>query len=283
MKILVVGGSSVSGQCAINAIKELNQNNTVISTSSRDAEVKGADITIGEVALEEASATDKILNHEAVKDIDYVIYIPARGMVGISARDATLAQVEESLDYCFRPFLRMVKTLQPKKGIALSGFITMQPLLEVYGAMTFTKIAMEQIAVKYPEKVQLLRIGMFHSSSVRGIALLVQRRLMKDKSFRPELFDNWKSSGKKFSEFFYEKNYRFEEDSYKQHAAGKPFRPTEPDDIKEAFKLALQGEKAPIINVLGSWLWKDSEMPYLPPAITDNIELIPDDLEKLLV
>jgi len=287
MKVLIVGGSSVSGQCAIKAVKALGTQNEIITTSSRTEDVSGAgagaDFTIGNIALDESGAVDAILKDEHVKNIDYVIYIPARGEVGIPAAEATKQMVEESLDYCFRPFLRLHKALQPKKGIALSGFITMQPLLEIYGAMTFTKIAMEQLAVKYPKKIQLLRIGMFHSNSVRGIALLVQRRLNRNKDFNPTLYQRYKASGRKFTDFFYDQNYRFEEESFKQHANGIAFRPTEPRDIQAAFEMALKGEDGAIINVLGAWRWTENEMPYLPPDIADNLHLIPDDLEQLLI
>ena len=137
--------------------------------------------------------------------------------------------------------------------------------------------------MKHPDKVQIIRIGMFHSNSVRGIALLVQKNLMRNRNANAELFDAWKASGKKFPEYFYAKNYKVEEDAYKQHSGGVPFRPTEPEDIKNAFKRALLGEKAAIINCLGPWQWVENEMPYLPEEITSNIHLIPADLEGLLL
>jgi len=144
--------------------------------------------------------------------------------------------------------------------------------------MTFTKIAMEQLAVSNPLDLQIIRIGMFHSNSVRGIMILAHRRILRDPDFQPEWRSEWKASGKKFPDFFYEKNYRCEEETYKSHANGVPFRPTEPEDIERAFELALGGEKAPIINLLGAWIWTEDTMPTLPESIRSRLDFIPKDL-----
>ena len=284
MRVLIIGGSSVSGQTAIEAVKDLNKDNIVISTTSGQKDVKGADHTIYNIRLDEGGVEEKILNESEVKDIDYHIYVPARGQVGISADEATKEMVDESLDYCFRPTLRLHKALQPKATIALSGFITMEPLMEIYGAMTFTKIAMEDISVKNPDKIKILRIGMFHSNSVRGIAILAQRRFLREKDHNPALRKEWKESGKKFNQFFYDRNYHFEEQYYKDVNAkenpGIAFRPTVPEDIKAGFTRLLKGEKAPIVNVLGAWQWVENKMPALPPVIQNNIDFYTERLRK---
>ncbi|HRP70860.1 MAG TPA: hypothetical protein PLY93_15150, partial [Turneriella sp.] len=130
--------------------------------------------------------------------------------------------------------------------------------------------------------LQILRIGMFYSNSVRGIALLAQRRFMREKNFHSEWHDEWKASGKKFSDFFYDKNYRSEEETYREHANGVPFRPTEPGDIADAFCIVFQGEKSPIINVLGAWRWFENTMPHLPEAITSRMHLIDPYIYELV-
>jgi hypothetical protein len=180
------------------------------------------------------------------------------------------------------PYLKLSKALKPKRTIALSGFMALPALTKIYGAMTFTKVAMEQLAVNNPDKLQIIRIGMFHSNSVRGIAILAQRRFMRESEFQPEWRAQWKASGKKFSEFFYEMNYAQEEQMYKQHGNGVPFRPTIPEDITNGFLMAFQGEPAPIINVLGPWLWTESAMPDLPETITSRLHLIPDSIYRIL-
>ena len=113
---MVVGGTSVSGKTAFEAIKELDAANEIITTTSRDNKVDGADITITGISLTEDSAEEKILGSGHCRDIDYMIYIPARGQVGIKAEEATRDMVEESLNYSFRPFLRLAKELKPRKS-----------------------------------------------------------------------------------------------------------------------------------------------------------------------
>lgn len=302
--ILVVGGSSVSGGCAVRAARqwagEQNTEARIISTSSRtNGQVEGADITLGGIDLGDPGAVTNILDglkandleanpvsgEKSAKGLDYIIYIPARGEVGIPASQATAEMVSEAVDYCIRPFLALSREMNPLLTVSLSGFITMPPLLQVYGAMSFTKIAQEEITLRHPKRLKILRIGMFHSNSVRGIALLVQRNMTR--GIHPDMAElrrEWKESGvKKFQEFFYQKNYRFEEESYRDQApAGVAFRPTEPADIEAAFLNILRGEPAPIVNVLGAWYWTEDKMPPLPPVIQDNRRLIPTDLDQEL-
>lgn len=281
MRILIVGAGSVSGKSALQAAKAAGA--TVIATTSRKENLPGADHTIHDIDLENPAAVDLILADRFLTEqpLDYIAYIPARGAVGISLEEAEASMVEPSLSYSVRPYLKLHKALHPKKTIALSGFITMEPLLKIYGAMCFTKIAMEQLAVDHPKDLQIIRIGMFHSNSVRGIMILAQRRFMRDPSYQPEWRAEWKASGKRFPDFFYAKNYKCEEDTYRIHGQGKPFRPTEPSDITEAFRLAFSGESKPIINVLGPWLWTEDSMPVLPDSIQSRMHFVPGDLNLI--
>jgi len=280
MKILIVGAGAVSGKAAVKAAHELNA--TIIATTSRTENIEGADETIYGIDLEKADAVSKILADPRVKSIDYVIYIPARGEVGMDVTEATAEMIPPSLSYSVIPYLQLTNALKPKRTIALSGFMALPAMARIYGAMTFTKVVMEELAVRHPERLQIIRIGMFYSNSVRGIALLAQRRFTREKNFQSAWKDEWKASGKKFSEFFFDKNYRSEEETYKEHAQGIPFRPTGPDDITKAFKLALNGEKAPIINVLGAWQWVENKMPQLPNEITSRLHLIPKNIYSVL-
>jgi hypothetical protein len=187
----------------------------------------GSAHTIHGIDLAEPLAAEKILDDSFLrsKPVDYVLYIPARGEVGIALEESTKEMVEPSLAYSVRPYLKLHSVLKPGRTVALSGFITMPPLMKIYGAMTFTKIAMERLAVENPSALQIIRIGMFHSNSVRGIMILAQRRFLRDPSFQPDWRAEWKASGKRFPDFFYSKNYSCEEETYRHHSGGKPFRP----------------------------------------------------------
>lgn len=278
MRVLIVGAGSVSGRAAMQAAEEAGAE--IITTTSRTENLPGSAHTIHGIDLANSDAAEKILADANLrsKPIDYVFYIPARGEVGIALEEAKPEMVEPSLAYSVRPYLKLHSVLKPRRTVALSGFITMPPLMKIYGAMTFTKIAMEQLAVANPAALQVIRIGMFHSNSVRGIMILAQRRFMRDPSYQPDWRAEWKASGKRFPDFFYAKNYTCEEETYKSHGNGLPFRPTEPADIAAGFRLALGGESSPIINVLGPWIWTEDSMPALPQAIQERLHFIPEDL-----
>ena len=280
MKVFIVGAAAVSGRAALKAAKELGAE--VITTTSRNEDVPGADHTIYGIDLESPDAVDKMLADKRLTGIDYLIYIPARGSVGMDISESKAEMIPPSLEYSVIPYLKLSQALRPKRTIALSGFMALPALMKIYGAMTFTKIAMEELAVRHPDKLQIIRIGMFFSNSVRGIALLAQRRFTREKEFQPDWRAEWKASGMKFSDFFYDKNYRSEEEAYRAHAGGIPFRPTVPDDITNGFRMALKGEKAPIINVLGPWLWTEDKMPALPAEITSRTHLIPKSIYEII-
>ena len=127
-----------------------------------------------------------------------------------------------------------------------------------------------------------VHIGMFQSNSVRGVAILVQRNMMRNPTAELlALRNEWKDSGiRKFREFFYNKNYEYEKSIYRD--TDIPYRPTEPQDIQKATIRALSGEKAPIINLIGDWVWTEDRAPELPAVLEERRHLIPDDLEKIL-
>jgi len=282
MRIFIVGAGAVSGGAALGASKKMNAE--VISTTSRDVDIEGAAHTIHGIDLEKPDAVEKMLaDRELIsKPIDYIIYIPARGQVGMDISESKADMIGPSLEYSVYPYLKLAKALKPRRTIALSGFMALPALMKIYGAMTFTKIAMEELAVRNPDKLQIIRIGMFFSNSVRGIAILAQRRFMREENFQNDWRSEWKKSGKKFSEFFYDKNYASEEETYRAYSNGAAFRPTVPADIQIGFERALAGEKAPIINVLGPWYWTENQMPVLPEAITSRAHLIPSEIYKMI-
>lgn len=283
MRILIVGASAVSGQAAIAAARSLNEPVEVLATSSSSRDLKTADRTIHGIDLTQAQAVERIVEGVGKSKVDVVIYIPARGQVGMPARLSTAELVQESLEYSVIPYLKLHRALSPRRTISLSGFITMDPMLLIYGAMTFTKIAMEDLAVRHPRELQVIRLGMFLSNSVRGIALLVQRNMQR--KVYPDLsalYEEWKQVGGRFQDFFWQKNYGFEERCYKQFGKGVGFRPTTEQDLEKGFARALRTEPEPIINVLGPWQWTQNTMPPLPAVIEENISLIPKDLDRHL-
>ena len=286
MEYLVVGGSAVAGQMILRAIREHDPAaRTTATTSSTDRPVTGADRTFFEIDLADPAAVDRILSAWTGDPPGWIAYVPARGEVGMPTSRATRAMVRESVDYCIRPMLRLTQALRPQMTVCLSGFITMAPMLECYGAMAYSKLIMEDLVVRHPHRLKAIRLGMFPSNSVRGIAILTQRNLMRKTV--PELApmaEEWRSSGRRFSDFFYEKNWHFEETVYRGAAASdKPFRPTTAEDICSGMRRVLAGEPAPILNVLGDWVWTDDRMPALPAVVEAHADFLKWGLDEYLM
>ena len=84
MRVLIVGAGSVSGAAAMQAAADLGAE--IITTTSRNADLPGCAHTIHGIDLAEPLAADKILSDSFLraKPVDYVLYIPARGEVGIA-------------------------------------------------------------------------------------------------------------------------------------------------------------------------------------------------------
>ena len=282
---LIVGGSSVSGQAIIQGLREEDANGFLISTTSGDGSVAGADATIQGIDLSDASAARRMIagtrEHQSAGTLDTIVYVPARGMVGIPASAATRAMVDESIDYSIRPMLELMRALKPRLTVCLSGFITMESMLDIYGAMTYTKLIMEDLATRHADRFKVIRLGMFPSKSVRGIAILVQKGAQR-KTY-PELgrmAELWRASGeKKFQDWMWNRNWEFEESVYREAAASdKAFRPTTADDIQLAARRVLS-EPAPILNVLGDWVWTDDRMPAIPGVVQERGDFLKTDLD----
>ncbi|MBE7438264.1 MAG: hypothetical protein HS115_07375 [Spirochaetales bacterium] len=269
MRILVVGGTAVSGQAALQAGRAAGA--YCFATSSDGRKVDLAQETAA-LRLDDGGADmDRFVKSLGGQTFDFLVYTPARGPVALPAREATKDMVEESLSFSVLPYLKLARALSGRV-IALSGFVTMPPLLSIYGAMTFTKLTMENLAIAFPERFGILRAGMFLSRSVRGIALLVQRRMQRDPDAELQaLRDEWKKVGGRFQDFFWNRNFQYEASYYGGHGRGEAFRPTEPEDLVRAFSLIFKGEKAPIVNVIGSWLWTDEQMPAVPTDLPGDL------------
>jgi len=274
MHVLVVGGSAVSGQAALKAARASGA--SCLATSSDGRRVEHADETAPLRLDDDGTSLQKFIQEYASRKFDYLVYTPARGAVAIPALQATKEMVAESLAFSVQPYLRLARAFSGRV-IALSGFVTMPPLLSIYGAMTFTKLTMESLAVRFPERFGILRAGMFYSNSVRGIALLVQRRMQKDANAELQgLHADWKKVGGRFQDFFWKRNFEYEENYYSRHGGGAPFRPTEAEDLVRAFLRIFQGDGAPIMNLIGNWIWTDTAMPEVPASFP--VELIRTDL-----
>ena len=280
MKYLIIGGNSYAAQNAIKAIRQYNENAEIIASTSTSSPIESADHTLFEIDLNSANAVSKVVedcNSMGIQDIEWLIYTPAFGRVGIPIDRSTAEDVQGSINFSFRPMLELMERLQPKNAMCFSGYYWLESLLRAYGAMALTKIAMEQTAIRFPEKIKIVRSGLFPSKSLRGILLLSQRTLMKDtyEELRP-LYISWKDSGKKFADYFYDFAYNCEKEMLDEKSLD--FRPTTGEDIQKAIIQFFEGETAPIVNTMAGHTWTDNTMPELPGVLVRNQNLIPNDL-----
>ncbi|MCB1190057.1 MAG: hypothetical protein H7A23_05260 [Leptospiraceae bacterium] len=282
---LIIGGNAVSGEQTILAIKSEDKNAFVISTSSKEKDVPNAGETIRNIDLTSPKSIEDIVSIIGDKRLKALIYIPARGIVGKPVVYAEKSEYLESIEFSVIPMLKLTKALKPELSLWFSGFMWLKPLMLFYGTMTYTKITMEQLTLQFPEQFKCIRYGMFHSDSVRGIAVLVQRTLNAD--LYPEMAEYkkaWKESGKKFKDFFPGMNYEHEESQLKTEGNfEKPFRPLEPRDIQVGIKKALFHKTKPILNVVGNWYWENDNLPNWPAEIQKHLEIIDQNLERYLL
>lgn len=236
---LVVGGSAVSGQQAIAAIRNRNPSARIISTTTGTDSVARADETLTGIDLV-AGGVESII--ESVSDpVTAIVYIPARGMVGKPVQYYDRSEYEDSIAFSVIPALKLTKALQPARLIWLSGFMWLSSLRQIYGTMTYTKISMEELTFQYPDLIRCIRLGTFVSRSTRGISVLLQKTLQSGKYPELESLKNsWKESGKKFKDYFNELALITEEKELgHQYNFKEPYRPLSEDDIRNAFEMAL--------------------------------------------
>lgn len=281
---LVIGGNAVSGEHTIKAIQSQDPDSYIFSTTSGSTKIPCANESIFNIDLTKKDSVNKLVSHTGNKKIKSLVYIPARGTVGKPVTYATREEHIESLDYSVIPMLKLVKALNPELSVWFSGFMWLKPLMLFYGTMTYTKIAMEQLTLKYPDKLKCIRYGMFHSKSVRAIAIMVQRSLKNN--LYPEMEDyknEWIKSKKKFKNFFPAMNYHYEKIQLRKEAnSDLAYRPLEARDIQTGIKKALFHKTKPILNVVGDWYWENDNLPDWPKEIGSHLEIIPDDLDKYL-
>ncbi len=278
---LIIGGRSEAGQSAIQAIREYHQAGAtdtpaakIFATSSaadadRDA-VAGADVVIPGIDLNQGDAAERVcsaLDAMQKPDIDMLFFTPAFGPIGYPIRAATNPDADLAIQFSVAPMRTLADALQPRLTVGYSAFYWLPHALVGYGSMSYAKVLLDTLAHRQPDRFRAIRGGTFRSPATRGIGLLLQRALKTTEHAElKELGQEFKKGGGKFSEFFF--NFAF---SHEAAAFGEnfdtPHRATSRDDLKLATLRLLQGEDAPVLCVIGDWIWAEHEMPELDPNI----------------
>ena len=268
MNYLVVGGRGEAGQSAIEAIRSQAPEAWIAATSSNETPVPGASSTIQGVDLadKEAPARIKTALGERAGQLRALFFTPAFGPIGYPVRAATPEDVREALQFSFRPMVELSNSLNPKITVGYSAFYWLPHSLAGYGSMAYAKLALEQCAIKHPDRFRVVRAGTFRSQATRGIGLLLFRKIRNTPHPElQELASRFEKSDKKFTDFFFEHAFQTEEATYGVDFQS-PHRPTTRADLTLCNRRILAGESAPIINVLGDWIWTSDHLPELPEA-----------------
>ncbi|MEQ9365465.1 MAG: SDR family NAD(P)-dependent oxidoreductase [Leptospirales bacterium] len=266
MNYLIVGASSEAGQSALDALREHRPKARIIATTSREADIPGADRTVHGVDLAGAGAVETITNAVAEK-IDVMFYTPAFGPVGFPISESGGSDIQKALDFSFHPLVQLTERLGVKTTVAYSSFYWLPHISIAYGAMGAAKYAVEKLALDHPERYRVIRSGTFLSKSTRGISLMIQRAVKSTEDGNLlDLVKRWKASGMKFQEYFFHYAHSVEREEFAARFGDLPHRLTTREDLRRQALEILRGDDGPIRNVIGDWTWTDREMPPLPAA-----------------
>lgn len=263
---LIIGGSGEAGQSAITAIRAYDPSSFIIATTTTSEPVSNSDLTLfgkrAEPGLSHAIRED-LSSEGRLQKIKALIYTPALGEVGFPIEESSDAQIKDTLGICLDPMLSLEQSLEPELTIAYSAFYWLPHTLAFYGSMGVAKYKADLWALENPSKRRIVRAGTFFSKSVRGISIVLQRRMKKTN--HPDLLklkSKFESSQEKFMNFFLSYAWEHEKEAF-QNQQKTPYRPTVREDLTRGLTKALQNE-APIVTVLGDWTWEEKELPHLP-------------------
>lgn len=283
---LIVGGRSVASQSALQAIREFHaasdSSARIFATSSSATagpeSIEGltsSDVVIPGIDLNDVDAADRIiqaLDNEDTKltqsSIDIVFFTPAFGPIGYPIRAATNEDAETAIQFSVAPMRKLSDTLQPRLTIGYSAFYWLPHARVGYGSMSYAKVLLDTLAHEQPNRFRAIRGGTFRSPATRGIGLLLQRALKTtEHSELKDLGAAHKDKGGKFSDFFFNFAFSHETKAFQERFPTIPHRATERADLEKATLQILRGEDAPVLCVIGDWIWRETEMPPLDPEV----------------
>ncbi|MBM9577829.1 SDR family NAD(P)-dependent oxidoreductase [Leptospira sp. 201903070] len=270
---LIIGTSGVAGQSAVEAVREFaktkNENWKVIATTSKDSSLPEADLTITKINLEDPKSSLELLyeglKKNGIEKIDLFVYTPARGNLGYPVSETPENDIKEAAKFCLDPMIAIEEKLKPDLSVGYSAYYYRPHLQPFYGSLAFVKRKMEEWAIQKPSRRKIIRAGSFFSQSVRGITIILQRMGKKslDKDLQ-ELLKQQKESGMSFPDFFLQYVAKQEQSSFSSKFPDVPFRLTSQDDLKKALVAILNGETAPIVSLVGDWVWTETVLPEMP-------------------
>jgi len=263
---LVIGGSGVMGTAAINAVREKFGSDANIIANWYAKEDTGLKIEKANHTVFGDITDPKVI--DKVKELgngtfEYLFYATALGDVGFAIIESTPDQIMKSNRVSFDPILKLEDTLEIGTIVGYSTFYITRHQIGSYGAMGFSKEAIEKWTVAPGKsKHACIRAGLFESSSSRGIKLLLRKSAKKLENLKDPLvrsyFEN--VSTKEGVDNYLEGIMQEERELYGDS-------PTRPENLYQAHLELFKAENPDFVNVCGSKVWLTEE----PQLLEDYI------------
>lgn len=262
---LVVGGSGVMGTAAIKAVREVfgEDANIVANWYGKEdtgLKIEGANHTLfGDVTDPQCLADIKA----QATQYDYLFYATALGDVGIPIKNATQEQITKSNQLSFDPIPMLEEALDIGTIVTYSTFYATRHQLGSYGAMGFSKEAIEKWTLESgASQRSCIRAGLFESQSSRGIKLLLRKTAkhlenVEDPLIRSYFEDVSTSVGiDRYLEGIMNEERELFGDS-----------PTQAEDLYQAHLELFKADNPKFVNVCGKKIWITDE----PQLLKDHI------------
>lgn len=255
---LVIGGTGVMGSAAINAIRTFYGDEAVIVANWYGKEIPGFKIEnvdhtlFGDIT--DPKCLEEIQSFNSGK-FDFMFYATALGEVGIPIKKASAEQIAKSNRLSYDPILMLEENLEIETIVAYSTFYVIRHQLCTYGAMGYSKEAIEKWAVRSGKsKHACIRAGLFESTSSRGIKLLLRKTAKNLDNLEDPLLRSYfeNTSSKEGINNFIEGIYKEEIETYGDSR-------TTQNDLFQAHLELFKADNPTFVNVCGkkSWLSED--------------------------
>jgi hypothetical protein len=263
---LIIGGSGVMGTAAIRAVRERFGREAVIVANWFGKEdpaftIEGADHTVfGDIS--DAGFINGLRKFNNGK-FDYMFYATALGEVGFPIKDSTPEQIAGSNKLSFDPIAKLEEALTIGAIVTYSTFYVLKHQLCSYGAMAYSKEALEKWTLQQGKSQRLcIRAGLFESQSSRGIKLLLRKNAKHIENIKDPLLRSYfeNVSTKEGIEKYLAGIISEEKDKFGDS-------PTTPENLFQAHMELFKTDPPAYINVCGAKIWVTDQ----PQLIADHV------------
>ena len=262
---LVIGGSGVMGTAAIQAVREVFGEEANVVANWYGREDTGLKIEHANHTLFGDVTDPKCL--EAIRsqatDYDYMFYATALGDVGIPIKNATPEQIAQSNRLSFDPIPMLEEALNIGTIVAYSTFYVTRHQLGSYGAMGYSKEAIEKWTLeKGKSRHACIRAGLFESQSSRGIKLLLRKSAKHLENIVDPLIRSYfeNVSTKEGIDRYLEGIMNEERELFGDS-------PTQAENLYQAHLELFKADNPKFVNVCGKKIWLTED----PQLIKDHI------------